>query len=466
MEKLVMSIALAIFGGGIAFDATRYLRAEFSIIALGFFCVGMIMAGLGMKVALEEIWGKLQLKNPAFYDLPPIEEIDFLHKRAYEDDADAQEKLGVIYEAGHGVKKDAKEAFRWTQSAAIGGNKHAQYRMGTIYQGYPQDLDLSLEWHHKAADQGFALACFALADMYQYICLPKDIEKAKKWYYRGVEIIENGANAGGSEDQNAYGALHMGLFEHPQDYCKAMIWLRKAAAQGEADAMNNIGALYMQGYGVEKDQKQAIEWYCKAVKAGGKRFLYQYDFWTHLKIRIASNFDGVIRDAALNARMPTLSDIKSKIKGDQSMFCRNCGNQMPDHATVCDSCNTRTREAVFCHRCAAELPANTTRCTNCNAKSRAHKSAIHWIPLVLTVVAFLFYALGGYYYFDYGLGAHNYSLPYATVLDYLALAMAAIALIISIAVIPRTRLVIKIISVILSLIMVYLAIEWILYAVL
>jgi len=140
------------------------------------------------------------------------------------------------------------------------------------------------------------------------------------------------------------------------------------------------------------------------------------------------------------------------------MFCKKCGNNVPEHATVCDSCNTRTKPGIFCHKCAAELPANSTRCVNCNAKSRAHKKAVHWLPLLLTLLAFIFYLFGGSYY--------QGIVPYTTPLDYLAVLTAIVAIIIAIVVIPRTRLVLKIISILLSGLMLYAAVSWVMNVIL
>ena len=137
------------------------------------------------------------------------------------------------------------------------------------------------------------------------------------------------------------------------------------------------------------------------------------------------------------------------------MFCRKCGHQMAEHATVCDSCNTRTKPAVYCHKCASELPANSTRCINCNAKSRAHKRGSHWLPILFAFVALIFYAMGGYYY---------NGMPYATVMDYLALLVSVGALIMSIVAIPSTRVVLKIFGILLNGIMLFLSVTWILGA--
>ena len=147
------------------------------------------------------------------------------------------------------------------------------------------------------------------------------------------------------------------------------------------------------------------------------------------------------------------------------MFCRKCGNQLLEEVNVCGHCNFRLKEAVFCRRCAAELPANATRCISCNAKSRAHKRFLHWVPLILTVVAVAFFIFGGYYYVD-AMGVHNYNMPYTTALDYLALLVAGIAILLAIVAIPRTRLALKIVSILLSGIMIYLCVDWILYVVL
>jgi len=136
------------------------------------------------------------------------------------------------------------------------------------------------------------------------------------------------------------------------------------------------------------------------------------------------------------------------------MFCKKCGNQMAEHATVCESCNTRTKPGVFCHKCATELPANTTRCISCNAKSRAHKKAIHWLPLPLALLSFICYAAGGYY--------DSAGLPYTTSLDYVALAVAIIGLIIAAVVVPSTRMALKIIGLLLNGIMLFLTVSWIL----
>jgi uncharacterized protein len=63
--------------------------------------------------------------------------------------ADAQTKLGEIYQNGWGVPKDYDEAVKMYRLAATQGNATAQSSLGGMYangQGVPQDYVLSYMW--------------------------------------------------------------------------------------------------------------------------------------------------------------------------------------------------------------------------------------------------------------------------------------------------------------------------------
>jgi hypothetical protein len=53
-----------------------------------------------------------------------------------------------------------------------------------------------------------------------------------------------------------------------QDYQKAVLWYRKAAAQGYAKAQCNLGLKYEKGQGVAQDYAQAAAWYRKGADQG------------------------------------------------------------------------------------------------------------------------------------------------------------------------------------------------------
>jgi TPR repeat protein len=123
---------------------------------------------------------------------------------AEQGDADAQNKLGSLYDAGRGVAKDNAEAVRWYRKAADQGGASAQYNLGVMYdegEGVMEDDAEAVRWYRKAADQGRARAQYNLGVMYD----------------EGEGVTEDDA--------------------------EAVRWYRKAAAQGDADARKRVAEL-------------------------------------------------------------------------------------------------------------------------------------------------------------------------------------------------------------------------------
>lgn len=53
------------------------------------------------------------------------------------------------------------------------------------------------------------------------------------------------------------------------------------------------------------------------------------------------------------------------------MYCRECGNQMPDTMVMCDKCGTKKGEGVrYCQTCGYHTSEQTQFCFNCGAKQR------------------------------------------------------------------------------------------------
>ena len=149
-------------------------------------------------------------------------------------DAHAQFILGLCYESGRGVSKDAAQAIKWFRRSAEQGFDEAQYTLGCCYNGddgFPRDTGEAANWWGKAAAQGYADA--------QY-CLGLS-------YFMGEGVAKN-----------------------PSEAAK---WWKKAAEQDHADAQYFLGLSYSLGLGVPKIQKQAIYWLRKAVIYGNKNAL-------------------------------------------------------------------------------------------------------------------------------------------------------------------------------------------------
>src|SRR5258705_12879970 len=96
--------------------------------------------------------------------------IAWIRKAAAQDHADAQQELGVIYATGDGLKQDDAQAVAWFRKAATQGNPTAQYNLGLLYakgQGVEKDYAQAIDWWRKSATQGNADAQFKMAVVYQ-----------------------------------------------------------------------------------------------------------------------------------------------------------------------------------------------------------------------------------------------------------------------------------------------------------
>jgi len=180
-------------------------------------------------------------------------------------DADAQNRLGILYQNAQGVPQDDTQAASWYQKAADQGNSNAQFNLAILYEtgkGVAQDYVKALALYRQAAAQGDSDAINAIGIYYEKgYAVPQDAAKAAQWYRKAAAL-------GNSFAQNNLGVLLENGNGVNEDLAQAAEWYRKAAALGNADAQNNLGILYENGRGVSKDPAQAALWYQKAADQG------------------------------------------------------------------------------------------------------------------------------------------------------------------------------------------------------
>lgn len=179
--------------------------------------------------------------------------------------AEAQTKLGRMYDAGQGVPQNNSEAAKWYQLAAKHGFAEAQNIVGTMYQ-YGQDVAQNdgeaVRWYRLSADQGFAPAQLNLGIMYQNgTGVEKNEAEALRWYQLAV-------NQGFAPAQTSLGNMYSDGRGVKKDYALAMKWYLAAAGQKQVEAQYNIGVMYEYGQGVTKNIDEAAKWYGLAAKAG------------------------------------------------------------------------------------------------------------------------------------------------------------------------------------------------------
>jgi len=146
-------------------------------------------------------------------------------------DAEAQYRIGRLYEFGKGYPKDQAQGIAWIRKAAAQNHADAQQELGVIYatgDGVKQDDVQAVEWFRKAAMQGDATAQYNLGLLYA----------------KGQGVAK--------------------------DYAQAIDWWRKAAVQDNADAQFKLGVVYHTGQGVAKDEVLALANATIAARGGDK----------------------------------------------------------------------------------------------------------------------------------------------------------------------------------------------------
>ena len=130
-------------------------------------CMSLLFLGCEKKLAAPE---------------GPLER---LRKTADQGDAQAQYRLGEMYDNGEGVAADDLKAVKWYRKAAEQGHPGAQWLLGYKYEygsGVAVDNVESIKWFRKAADQGHGIAQFELAMRYHTgKGTAKDSVEAYKW---------------------------------------------------------------------------------------------------------------------------------------------------------------------------------------------------------------------------------------------------------------------------------------------
>jgi len=158
-----------------------------------------------------------------------VQYMEWFHKVANRGDAEAQFKLGLMYQEGQVVPKSEVEAMKWYMRAAEQGHVDAQYNLGVMYdkgEAIPQNYTEAVKLYKKAAEQGHVNAQFNLGLI----------------YHRGQCVSQN--------------------------YAEAMKWSRKAAEQGDAEAQLNVGCMYNKGEGIERNSAEAKKWFRRSAEQG------------------------------------------------------------------------------------------------------------------------------------------------------------------------------------------------------
>ncbi len=118
--------------------------------------------------------------------------IKLLSPIAEEGNADAMYRMAIMLQNGLGCVADEKKAFKYMGDAALQDFPLAQHAYAFMFfegECTEKNIEKSIEWFTKAAEQGLLGSATTLAMIYEEGKLvPQDIEKAQFWYKKaGIE---------------------------------------------------------------------------------------------------------------------------------------------------------------------------------------------------------------------------------------------------------------------------------------
>ncbi len=177
----------------------------------------------------------------------------------------AQRNLGVMYDQGLGVPRNAAQAAVWFKRAAATGNRDAAYQLATMYEngrGVPQDQKQAIDWYRRAALMGDSDSQVRLGRAYdEGRGVNKDQGEAAAWYQRA-------ANQGNLFALNRLGAMYADGKGVHKDEGKAVTLFQTAAVKGDAQGQYNLASMYAKGRGIGKNDSAANDLYVKSAKQG------------------------------------------------------------------------------------------------------------------------------------------------------------------------------------------------------
>jgi uncharacterized protein len=171
-------------------------------------------------------------------------------------------------------RSDWRLAIDHWMAAAREGNARAMFYLGVAFdrgRGVARDAARARQWYRRAAVLNHAEAAYNLALLYRDgVGVRRSAASAEKW----LRIAASQRDRDAARD---LGVLILGHDSVSEERAReAVYWYRKASGAGDAKATFNLGLCYVDGLGVRRNVRRGRELIARAKRAGlpaAKRFL-------------------------------------------------------------------------------------------------------------------------------------------------------------------------------------------------
>lgn len=201
--------------------------------------------------------------------------VPWYQKAAAQDEFRAMTELALLYANGIGVDED-KDRDRgmdlWRQAATMGSARAMEY-LGIHFDngwGVPKNADKAIQWYRKAATLGDAAAMYDLSDLYDAREGKGDAKRATTWALRALRQggLSNRDRNSILEDMGHRYVRGKGV---DKNYKTALSWFRRGAEAGDDDCQLTVGEMLSVDKVVPHDYPAAWKWYFIS-KDRGNRF--------------------------------------------------------------------------------------------------------------------------------------------------------------------------------------------------
>lgn len=183
---------------------------------------------------------------------------DWYIKSAKQDNKYAQFLLGNLYHTGGLGKVNIHNALKWYKASAKNGFMPANLALGFVHENYLHDYPSAQFWYNKAAQANNPLGMYNLASVQQHL---GNYHEAEKWYKKAIE-------------HNVFDAkLSLANLYHDNankisDYKKAFYWYKQLASNQYPQALYRLGQYYESGVATEPDMEKSLSFYNQAANQG------------------------------------------------------------------------------------------------------------------------------------------------------------------------------------------------------
>jgi hypothetical protein len=230
--------------------------------------------------------------------------METLHRLAEQNNANAQNILGVCYLTGMSVQVDEKQAIDYLTSAAEQDHTSAQRNLAIALenQGSP-DKNKIISLYEKAAKNNDAYAinnlavCYLLGDG-----VKQNLKQAVKYFEKAVKANDDYAMV------NLADCYSVGNGVAKNDK-KAFELYKKAADKGNIDGLRSAAECYLNGTGTKQDIRMSMDLYKRASDLGDEKATQKYEELSEKLNPQKHSEVSLSEDKQDKNKKPTLSDM-------------------------------------------------------------------------------------------------------------------------------------------------------------